>query len=335
MRQTRPRPEAASRPARNSVQGARQSKTRKQDIFRAYLAHHRHSAADSLHRLLDNLGVSLMTWLVIAIAVALPATLYTSLQNVRVIGQSWDGLSQLSVFIKPTTTPAAIDGFRKELEQDALIGKLNYVSAEQALAEFEQSTGLGRALQTLDNNPLPPAFIITPVITAQPEIIAALAARLKAHEQVDDVVIDLAWVQRMQEILALAQRIILSLGLLLALGVLLVIGNTIRLAIENRRDEILVIKLVGGTNAFVRRPFLYTGVCYGVGGGIIACVLLALAIGWLSGPVGELAALYQSDFRLQGLGLSGSLVLVLLAALIGWAGAWLAVSRHLGQITPH
>jgi cell division transport system permease protein len=138
----------------------------------------------------------------------------------------------------------------------------------------------------------------------------------------------------MQQLLALAERLVLALGLLLVLGVLLVVGNTIRLAIENRRDEIVVVKLVGGTNAFVRRPFLYTGIWYGVGGGLLAWILLMLAIGWLSGPVGQLATLYQSDFYLQGLGFSGSLAMLLLAALVGWIGAWLAVARHLGQINP-
>ena len=146
--------------------------------------------------------------------------------------------------------------------------------------------------------------------------------------------VDMAWVSRLQQLMLLGQRLVLALAGLLAVGVLLAIGNTIRLAIENRRDEILVVKLVGGTNAFVRRPFLYTGLWYGMGGGLLALVLMALGLWWLSGPAAYLADLYQSDFRLQGLGWTRSLQLVLLSGLLGWLGAWLAVARHLSSIEP-
>ena len=128
---------------------------------------------------------------------------------------------------------------------------------------------------------------------------------------------------------------VFGLAGLLALGVILVIGNTIRLAIENRRDEILVVKLVGGTNAYVRRPFLYTGLWYGLGGGLLALVLLGIGLSWLGGPVAQLADLYQSSFRLQGLGFIHSLQLVLLAGITGLLGAWIAVGRHLSHIEPH
>ena len=205
---------------------------------------------------------------------------------------------------------------------------------EQALQEFEAYSGLGHALQSLESNPLPPALLVRPQLETSAEDLLALVIDLEQRVEVDDAVIDMAWVQRLQELLVLAQRIVLGLGLLLAVGVLLVVGNTIRLAIESRRDEIIVTKLVGGTNAFVRRPFLYTGLCYGVGGGLLALLLLMLALVMLSGPVTQLASLYQSGFELRGLGFGGSSVLLLLGALIGWAGAWLAVSRHLHEIQP-
>ncbi|BFM13880.1 permease-like cell division protein FtsX [Maricurvus nonylphenolicus] len=344
MRPQQPRPKpAASRVEKRSAsaasskspsKGASQSKTLVSDRFGAYLAHHRFSALDSLQRLLRAPGQSLLTWMVIAIALALPATLYTSLQNLQALGQRWDGVSQLSVFVNPRAKEAAIDKFQRQLQADNRVEAVTYISPQQALAEFEQQSGLGSALQTLDSNPLPPALIVKPQLGVSAAEIGLLVESLKAKALVDDVVVDLAWVQRMQQLLALAERLVLALGLLLVLGVLLVVGNTIRLAIENRRDEIVVVKLVGGTNAFVRRPFLYTGIWYGIGGGLLAWLLLMLAIGWLSGPVGQLATLYQSDFYLQGLGFSGSLAMLLLAALVGWIGAWLAVARHLGQINP-
>ncbi len=325
---------SSTRQDRPAAKGASQSKALVSDRFGAYIAHHKFSASDSLMRLLRTPGQSLLTWMVIAVALALPATLFASLQNLQAVGQRWDGVSQLSVFINPRAKVVVIDKFRQQLAVDPRVDSVTYISAEQALAEFEQQTGLGGALQTLDNNPLPPALIIKPQLSAQASDIAQLAESLKAKPAVDDVVVDLAWVQRMQQLLALAERLVLALGGLLALGVLLVVGNTIRLAIENRRDEIVVVKLVGATNAFVRRPFLYTGIWYGIGGGLLAWVLLSIAISWLAGPVGQLADLYQSDFSLKGLGFAGSLVMLLLAALVGWLGAWLAVSRHLGQIRP-
>jgi cell division transport system permease protein len=157
---------------------------------------------------------------------------------------------------------------------------------------------------------------------------------LQQLPEVELAQMDLQWVQRLYSLLAVGQRVTLALALLLGLGVLLVTGNTIRLAIENRRDEILVIKLVGGTDAYVRRPFLYTGLWYGLGGSIVAGLLLSLVMLWLDGPVGLLAALYQSRFELHGLGFAGTLMLALAGALLGLAGAWLAVARHLGAIVP-
>ena len=145
---------------------------------------------------------------------------------------------------------------------------------------------------------------------------------------------DLDWLQRLYGILNLAQRLTYMIGLLLALGVALVVGNTIKLAIENRRDEIVVVKLVGGTDAYVSRPFLYTGLWYGAGGGLIACVLILLAQLILQGPVSRLAGLYEGEFALVGLGISGFFMVLLLSAMLGWFGAWLSVLRHLRAIEP-
>jgi cell division transport system permease protein len=152
--------------------------------------------------------------------------------------------------------------------------------------------------------------------------------------QIDQAVLDLEWVQRLYSMMALGKRLVIALAALLALGVLLVVGNTIRLAIESRRDEIVIVKLVGGTNAFVRRPFLYTGLWYGLGGGILAWLIIGFGLFWLSSPVAELAGLYRSQFELQGLGIGDSLMMWLCGGLLGLAGAWLAVSRHLGAIEP-
>ncbi len=319
---------------RGGDSGASVYRTQVSDRWRSYLAHHRHSARDSLQRLLATPLQSLMTWLVIAVALALPAAMKTALDNVQVLGDSWQGVPQLSVFLNPRARPAAIDTFREQLQKHPQVKGVEYISPEQALKEFEARSGMGNALSSLDSNPLPPTLLVVPNDGLDAQALAALGDKLKAEPVVDDVVFDRAWVERLNQLLALGERLVLALGGLLGLGVVLVIGNTIRLSIENRRDEIVVIKLVGGTDAFVRRPFLYTGIWYGLGGGLIALVLQVLLLWLLSGPVAALANSYQSHFGLSGLGLSGSLNLLLLAALIGWLGAWLAVGRHLGEIQP-
>jgi cell division transport system permease protein len=144
----------------------------------------------------------------------------------------------------------------------------------------------------------------------------------------------MAWLARLNSLMELSRRLVLAVGGLLVLGVVLILGNTIRLAIENRRDEIVIVKLVGGSNAFVRRPFLYTGLWYGVGGGLFAAILVAGALWFLQDPISRLAQLYESAFELRGLGIMGGLNLIILGGLLGLSGAWLAVARHLSRIEP-
>jgi cell division transport system permease protein len=185
----------------------------------------------------------------------------------------------------------------------------------------------------LEENPLPGVLLVQPKTTI-PSLLENLQQELSREPLVTEVRIDMQWVRRLQEFMRLAERLVLALSGLLALGLLVIIGNTIRLAIENRRDEILIVKLVGGTNAYVRRPLLYTGLWYGLGGGILAALLLAIGLQWLGNPITQLANLYQSSFQLHGLGLTGSLQLILVTGLMGVLGAWFAVGRHLSQIEP-
>lgn len=314
--------------------GARAHKTGMGDRWQSYLAHHRFSAIDSLQRLLSVPVQSVMTWLMIAVALALPATLYSSLNNIQSLGHQWDGAPQISVFLNPRAKSKAIEQFREQLEARAEVEQVIYVSSEQALREFEVESGMGNALRTLDTNPLPPTLLVVPKVGLEPATLAQLGEQLREPAIVDDVVYDRAWIERLHQLLALGEHVVLVLGGLLALGVLLVIGNTIRLSIESRRDEIVIIKLVGGTDAYVRRPFLYTGFWYGLGGGVIALLLLTVLLLLLAGPVSSLADSYQSEFNLQGLGFVGGLVLIGLGAMVGWLGAWLAVGRHLHAIEP-
>ncbi|GAB1260917.1 permease-like cell division protein FtsX [Aurantivibrio plasticivorans] len=318
-----------------SRSGASQSKTRTGDKFQAYWAHHRIVAVESLMRLLRTPMQSLLTWLVVAIAIALPAVFYIALEQFQTLGERWQAKPQLSVFIHYRAREAAIVQLQESLLTKASVAAVIYVSPEQALREFREQSGLGNVLETLEDNPLPAVLLVEPASThASPEQLDALREELTQERLVDDVQLDMEWVRRLHQIMAIAQRVIAALAGLLALGVLLVIGNTIRLAIESRRDEITIVKLVGGTNAFVRRPFLYTGFWYGLGGGILAWLLLVIGVAWLSGPVTELAGLYESDFELEGLGFVETLAIWFGAGVLGLFGAALAVSRHLHTIEP-
>lgn len=315
--------------------GASQSRTSMGDQFDSYLANHRLVAKDSLQRLGKNLLPSLMTWLVIGIALALPTGLFVALNNVESLSSDWDGAAQISVFLDKSVSNSKGRELAKTIESRGDVAAVEYISRDQALAEFQALSGYGDVLDKLETNPLPAVIIVKPVEQAYAaQATVDLYEELKKIAQVDQVVLDLEWVQRLYGLMALGQRMALALAGLLSIGVLLVIGNTIRLAIESRRDEIVIVKLVGGTNAFVRRPFLYTGLWYGLGGGLVAWFVILLSVLTLADPVAELAGLYQSDFVLQGLGIGYSLLLWLASALLGLAGAWLAVGRHLSDIEP-
>jgi len=321
-------------PARRE-QGARHSRATSGDRFNSYLSHHRLVARDSFLRLLKTPVPSLMTWLVIGIAMALPGSLYVGLSNVETVSRDWDGAARISLYLHKVVSERDGRELADKIEQRPDVTAVEYISRSQALEEFQQLSGYGEVLDNLDDNPLPSVIVVSPVdLEIDAKATEQLFNALKAMPQVDQAVLDLQWVQRLYSMMALGKRLILALAAVLSLGVLLVIGNTIRLAIESRRDEIVIVKLVGGTNAFVRRPFLYTGLWYGLGGGILAWVIIGFTLFWLGPPVSELAGLYQSQFQLQGLGVGDALLMWMAGGVLGLLGAWLAVSRHLGAIEP-
>ncbi|MEH6824297.1 MAG: permease-like cell division protein FtsX [Motiliproteus sp.] len=321
------------RPAR---QGASNQQPQLRARGRSYLRHHLEMAQVSLRRLLLAPLATLMTLAVIAIALSLPGVLYVGLQNVGQLSQHWQGSAKISLFLSDQLSEEEGRDLALQLQSNSQIARLSYLSKEQSLDDFKHYAGFGRALDQLEHNPLPAVIAVIPAADYEhPELLLALHQQLLSIDGVDDAQVDLAWVQRLQAMVKFGQRAVLVLGALLALGVLLVVGNTIRLEILNRRDEILVVKLVGGTDGFVRRPFLYTGFWYGVGAGLLAWLLVQLSLWYLSSVVDQLIQLYQSDFQLQGLGLGPSVVLLLLAIVLGSSGAWLAVLRHLKAIEPN
>jgi len=302
---------------------------------RTWLTRHAQVALDSLGRLTRHPLATLMTAAVIGIALAMPASLYLLLGNMDRLSGAWDGQASLSVFLKDTVSVTAADTLAGRVRDWPEVVNVTLVTPEQALEEFRQGSGFADVLDTLDENPLPAVLLVLPAPDhANAQSAAGLQARLQALPETERAQLDLQWVQRLTAILALARRGVLLISALLALAVLLVVGNTIRLEIQNRREEIVVTKLIGATDGFIRRPFLYNGVWYGVIGALLAWLLVETGFWLLESPTRQLAALYQSNFQLQTLPLLLLLVLLTGGVLLGLLGSWLAVGRHLGAVEP-
>jgi cell division transport system permease protein len=300
-----------------------------------YLLRHIQVMLFTLGRIWRQPLASLMTFMVIGIALALPASLYVLLKNIEQVSTQWDDVAQISLFLKQNTSDTQAQKLVSELKAWPEITALSYQSASQSLEEFRQLSGLGSLLDTLPANPLPGVVIVKPdSIDLRPDAIAHLLSRLEELPDVEQAQLDMEWLQRLRSINETGQRGISILGLLLSLSVLLVIGNTIRLAILNQQSEIRVIKLVGGTNTFIRRPFLYTGFWYGLLGGLLAWLTLLFTMSLINGPINELAAQYNSQFTLVWLSGSMMLILPFTGMILGVMGAWLAVGRHLSAIEP-
>jgi len=270
---------------------------------------------------------------VIAVALSLPSGLALLLGNLQRLGGDWQQATQITVYLKTTSGEAEGLALRDSIAKLTDVASVKWISADSALAQFAEQSGLADVLADLPENPLPGSLQITPK-EIDPDKLKALAQQLGAYPAVDLVQLDWRWAERLAAILALGEHLVLGLALLLAAALLLVIGNTIRLHIENRRSEIEVIKLVGGTDAYVQRPFLYMGALYGASGGLLAWAVLEYSLDWLNQSVMRLASLYGSGFSLNPVGAADGLLLVLFALTLGCIGAWLAVFRHLRALAP-
>lgn len=271
---------------------------------------------------------SLMTIAVIGITLAFPAGLYLGVRQVDALAAGIDSGDRVSVFLRSDTAAATIDDLRGQWRALPGVKGVVYITPAQALTEFKARSGLGEVIDGLEHNPLPPTLILTPRDAAAA---TAIAATVRQHPAVESVLLDAAWVQRLQAFVRLAERVLGLLAVLLSLAVALIVGNTIRLAVLNRQAEIEVVKLVGGTNAFVRRPFLYSGALYGFLGGLFATALLALAYLLLREPLATLAELYGREAGFASLRAREWAAFNAGATLLGLVGARLAVARHLKQ----
>ncbi len=303
--------------------------------FSAYFGNHLRVALSSLSRLYEQPVATLMTAAVIAIALALPVGLFIALNNAGQVSGDWGDSTQISLFLHTHVEEQAAQKLMQELEKHKNIKKIEFISKEKGLKQFREISGFGDALKYLDSNPLPIVLVVHPrIYSNQADMSTYLVKELGKNKQVELAQLDVQWVKRFYTFLEIANRVILGLSTMLAIAVLLIIGNTIRLDIQNRREEIEVSKLIGASDAFIRRPFLYTGMWYGAMGGILAWVITQISLHLMASPIHRLAILYFSDFRLSGLGVRNTLLLILLSCLLGLVGSWIAVSRHLKEIEP-
>lgn len=303
--------------------------------MKQWLERHLQTLVGSLGRLWQQPFSALLTVLVIGIALALPACLHVLVQNVRAASGGWSNALDISVYMKPGTSIDEAKRAAERIGKRRDVSNVTVVKADDALAEFRRNSGFGEALDALKDNPLPHALIVRPAQEFRgPGQVGGLVAELKRLPGVDIVQLDTEWVSRFNAILDIVRRIVLLAAALFALGILVIVGNTIRLDIENRRDEIEVTKLVGGSDAFVRRPFLYSGAWYGLGGGLIAWLIVAVVILILGEPVRRIAGLYGSSYALQGLGGPGVGALVIGGIALGWLGSYIAATRELRGIEP-
>jgi cell division transport system permease protein len=302
----------------------------------AWLVRHLQSFFYTLGLLARAPLASFLTAAVIGMALALPAGLYVLLINVQDATRGWDGSNEISLFLSIDAEDREAEAMAGRLRGWSEVSDARVITRAEALEEFRGLSGFSEVLGAFANdNPLPAVVVITPAVDgADSSAMDALLDRLNGLPKVEHAQFDLAWLKRLYAILGIVERGVLVLGVLLAAGVLLVVGNTMRLGIENRRQEIEIAKLFGATDAFIRRPFLYSGLVYGALGGIIAWMLVWVCFMLLGEPVQRLTALYSGGFRLHTLNPLASVVLLVAGAVLGLMGSWLSVGRHLAAIEP-
>jgi cell division transport system permease protein len=278
---------------------------------------------------------TLLTTAVVGIALSLPAGFYLLLENCQRVASNWDNSSEISLFLKLEVNEKRTLALMEELRQTQGVVTVDYISSDAALLEFQKQTGLSQAMNALESNPLPAIILLQPALQEFSSIESdLLMQKLRTLPEVDTAQFDRQWIQRLFAIIEIVRQGVIVLSVLFALAVLLIVGNTIRLAIYNRRTEIEVNKLFGATEAFIQRPYLYSGLFHGAGGSFLAWLLLSLSLLLLDAPIARLAGLYSSDFKLHSLSIIECLLLFLGGGVLGLLGSWVSVQRHIKAIEP-
>ena len=298
-----------------------------------WFSDHLDSCLDSLGRFVLSPLQNLMTLLVIAVALSLPAMLYLLIKSADAGIADFQQTADISVYFKPGTSEQVSLRVQTSVLSMPGVDAVRFLSADMALQEFRHYSGLGDAVSYLNDNPLPATLLVTP--DSNYPNIDPLLKDIGELESVDQIQFDYLWLRRLESLLAIVERAVLVLAALLGLGVVLILGNTIRLEIESRRDEIIVVKLIGGTDAFVRRPLLYTGIWFGLLGALIAWFITNLFALLMAKPLSVLSELYLSESELIGLDSVDLLILLIIGLVLGLSGAWIAAARHLADIEPN
>lgn len=298
-----------------------------------YFRQHAHAISMSFRQCLRAPVASFFTMCLLGVALALPLGVWLVLQNVETLTHRWDQQTHISLFLKQSVSEADAQTFATTLRQQTGIAAVTYISPAQGLTEMQQALGVHDLLSALNQNPLPAVLEIHPSISFQsPLDLDALTHRLAAYPEVASTRFDMAWVQRLDSALALGEQMLILLVILLGMGILFSVGNTIRVTALYAQAEVKVIQLIGGSSAFTRRPFLYTGLWYGIGGAALACWWIQLGVNALRPSVHQLAQLYGSDYALMGLNSDVMSTVFTIGAALGILGAFLAVSHPLRKV---
>ncbi|WP_417344465.1 permease-like cell division protein FtsX [Ferrimonas sp.] len=303
--------------------------------FMAYLqSHFRHLFA-SLGELWRLPLTSLLTMAVLGISLSLPTVLAVLVKNSAQVQQHWTDPTEISLFLDAGLSEQRLASLQSQLRGMEEVGQVDYFTADDSLADFKAMSQFGEALQYLDDNPLPPVIRVLPSLQyREVERLQRLKQKLSGLNGVEMARLDLEWLLQLKALMASLSKMAWGVAALLIGAVVLVTANTIRMAITQRQDEIRVMKLVGATNGFIRRPFLYAGIWYGLSASVIAWTCVSAILIWFDGALAEFVSSYQSNFRLEGLSLSELGAMVGTSVLLCWLGAWLSVQRHLTAIEP-
>lgn len=300
-----------------------------------YFAVYAQTLVSSLGRLAKTPYSSIMTVTVISMALTMPSVFYLMVENFKQISGVVNTQHDISLFLKPKVSDETGRKIADELAAKHWVKRVELITKEQGLKEFESYSGFSDALSILEENPLPPVVRIQPKAShAELFELKRLTAEYNKIPEVDLVQIDLQWIERLRSIMNLANRSVLLFSLLLGLAVIFIVSNTLRLELQNRKDEIIVAKLVGATNSFIRRPLLCSGFWYGIISSLLALLLVSLVLNILEVPIDRLSSLYHSDFDLKGFDFKDSVVLIGISISLGVIGAWLTSGSHLRELKP-
>ena len=300
----------------------------------AYFLHHFQSMVFSLGKIYAAPTTTIMTVAVIGITLSLPGGFYLFLKNIEAMSGDFRSSTQITLYLDIELTENKARSLERVVSNTPNVGVTQFISRQESLEAFRRTSGFGKSIDMLASNPLPHTIIVEPVVSADTFAVKNLLNSLHALPGVKIAKLDTEWLERLYTILEIAERSVAIVSLLFAFAVLLIIGNTIRLDIQNRYQEIIVTKLIGATNAFIRRPFLYGGLWYGLFGGLISWLIVEIGYIAISGPLNRLNLLYQADLVLITFTFQDFIILISSSTLLGLTGSWIAVARHLNQIEP-